>query len=146
MPVHVQGDEVDRGSNASPRASSAEHLVSPRAAATRSWWARSRSPSSTRPGHTPGSQCFLVNDGPPGRRRHPLPRRLRAHRPARFSDPEQPCTCRLTQRLAKVGDDVVLYPGHLYSEKPSATMAETRSRNVVFRPDTLEQWMMMFAS
>jgi glyoxylase-like metal-dependent hydrolase (beta-lactamase superfamily II) len=51
----------------------------------------------------------------------------------------------LTQRLSQVPDDVVLFPGHLYSEKPSASMAETRQRNVVFRPESLDQWMMMFS-
>jgi len=93
------------------------------------------------PGHTPGSQCFLV-DGRlvagdtlflDGCGRTDLP----------GGDPEQ-MYLSLTQRLGQVPDDVVLFPGHLYSEKPSATMAETRSRNVVFRPDTQEQWMMMF--
>ena len=34
------------------------------------------------PGHTPGSQCFLV-DGKLVSGRHPVPRGLRAHRPAR---------------------------------------------------------------
>jgi len=95
------------------------------------------------PGHTPGSQCFLV-DGRlvagdtlflNGCGRTDLP----------GSDPEQ-MYLSLTQRLAQVPDEAVLFPGHLYSEKPSATMAETRSRNVVFRPDSLEQWLMMFAS
>jgi glyoxylase-like metal-dependent hydrolase (beta-lactamase superfamily II) len=94
------------------------------------------------PGHTPGSQCFLV-DGRlvagdtlflDGCGRTDLP----------GSDPAQMYES-LTQRLAKVPDEAVLFPGHLYSEKPSATMAETRSRNVVFRPDSLEQWLMMFA-
>ncbi|MCU1353907.1 MAG: Beta-lactamase domain protein [Acidimicrobiales bacterium] len=93
------------------------------------------------PGHTPGSQCFLV-DGRlvsgdtlflNGCGRTDLP----------GSDPAQMYES-LTQRLAKVPDDAVLYPGHLYSEKPSASMAETRSRNVVFRPESLEQWLMMF--
>ena len=39
----------------------------------------------------------------------------------------------LTQRLAKVPDDAVLFPGHLYSAEPSATMGETREWNFVFR-------------
>ena len=95
------------------------------------------------PGHTPGSQCFLV-DGKlvagdtlflDGCGRTDLP----------GGDPEQ-MYLSLTQRLAQVPDDAVLYPGHLYSEKPSATMAETRTRNVVFRPATQEQWLMMFGS
>ena len=93
------------------------------------------------PGHTPGSQCFLV-DGRlvsgdtlflDGCGRTDLP----------GSDPAQMYES-LTQRLAKVPDDVVLFPGHLYSEKPSASMAETRSRNVVFRPSTRDQWLAMF--
>ncbi len=93
------------------------------------------------PGHTPGSQCFLV-DGKlvagdtlflDGCGRTDLP----------GGDPAQLYES-LTQKLAQVPDDAVLYPGHLYSEKPSATMAETRSRNVVFRPQSLDQWMMMF--
>ncbi|MFN8018752.1 MAG: MBL fold metallo-hydrolase [Acidimicrobiales bacterium] len=94
------------------------------------------------PGHTPGSQCFLV-DGRAlvagdtlfldGCGRTDLP----------GSDPEE-MYYSLTQRLAQVPDEAVLFPGHLYSEKPSATMAETRSRNVVFRPQSLEQWLMMF--
>ena len=50
----------------------------------------------------------------------------------------------LTQRLAKVPDDTVLYPGHLYSADPSATMGETRARNYVFQPRTLEDWMGYF--
>ncbi len=94
------------------------------------------------PGHTPGSQCFLV-DGRlvagdtlflDGCGRTDLP----------GSNPED-MYLSLTQRLAHVPDEAILYPGHLYSEKPSASMAETRRRNVVFRPDSLEQWMMMFA-
>ena len=94
------------------------------------------------PGHTPGSQCFLV-DGRlvagdtlflDGCGRTDLP----------GSNPED-MYLSLTQRLAQVPDDAVLFPGHLYSEKPSASMGETRQRNVVFRPDSLEQWMMMFA-
>ena len=43
-------------------------------------------------------------------------------------------------------DDTVLYPGHLYSPDPSATMGETRARNYVFQPKTLEDWMRYFGS
>src|SRR5699024_10919356 len=50
----------------------------------------------------------------------------------------------LTQVLSKIPDDVILHPGHLYSEKPSATMAETRDRNVVFRPQSEGQWLARF--
>ncbi|HWW45293.1 MAG TPA: MBL fold metallo-hydrolase [Acidimicrobiia bacterium] len=89
------------------------------------------------PGHTPGSQCFIV-DGKlvagdtlflDGCGRTDLP----------GGDADQMYES-LTQRLATIPDDTVLYPGHLYSPEPSATMGETRQRNYVFRLPTLEQW------
>jgi hydroxyacylglutathione hydrolase len=93
------------------------------------------------PGHTPGSQCFLV-DGRlvagdtlflDGCGRTDLP----------GGDPEQMYES-LTTRLARVPDDTVLYPGHLYSPEPSATMGRTRANNYVFRLQSPEQWMTMF--
>ena len=50
----------------------------------------------------------------------------------------------LTRTLAQVPDDAVLFPGHMYSQDPAERLGETRSRNVVFRPGSVEQWMMMF--
>jgi glyoxylase-like metal-dependent hydrolase (beta-lactamase superfamily II) len=93
------------------------------------------------PGHTPGSQCFLV-DGRliagdtlflEGCGRTDLP----------GGDPVAMYES-LTTRLAHVPDDTVLYPGHLYSPDPSATMGDTRAQNYVFRLRTPEQWMTMF--
>ncbi len=93
------------------------------------------------PGHTPGSQCFLV-DGRlvagdtlflDGCGRTDLP----------GGDPVKMYES-LTQRLAKVPDETVLFPGHQYSPEPSATMGHTRSRNYVFRMGSLEQWLVMF--
>ena len=92
------------------------------------------------PGHTPGSQCFVV-DGRlvagdtlflDGCGRTDLP----------GGDADQMYES-LTQRLAAIPDDTVLYPGHRYSEAPFATMGETRQRNYVFRLPTLEQWRML---
>lgn len=94
------------------------------------------------PGHTPGSQCFLV-DGRliagdtlflDGCGRTDLP----------GGDPEAMYES-LTTRLARIPDDTVLYPGHLYSPEPSATMGHTREHNMVFRPSSAEQWVAMFA-
>ena len=93
------------------------------------------------PGHTPGSQCFLV-DGRlvagdtlflDGCGRTDLP----------GSDPEQMYES-LTTRLGRVSDETVLYPGHQYSVESSATMGVTRERNIVYRASTKAQWMMMF--
>jgi glyoxylase-like metal-dependent hydrolase (beta-lactamase superfamily II) len=95
------------------------------------------------PGHTPGSQCFFV-DGKlvagdtlflEGCGRLDLP----GGDPIAMYDS-------LTQKLAKVPDDAILYPGHQYSMEPSASMGETRQMNYVFRPKTAEQWLMMFGN
>jgi glyoxylase-like metal-dependent hydrolase (beta-lactamase superfamily II) len=50
----------------------------------------------------------------------------------------------LTKRLARFGDDTVLYPGHLYAPEPSATLGETRRSNYVLRPVGPQQWLAMF--
>ncbi|MDP1820529.1 MAG: MBL fold metallo-hydrolase [Acidimicrobiales bacterium] len=94
------------------------------------------------PGHTPGSQCFFVNDclvsGDTlfleGCGRTDLP----GGDPAALYDS-------LTTKLAKVPDHAVLFPGHLYSAEPSATMGATRRFNYVFSPSSKEQWLAMFA-
>jgi glyoxylase-like metal-dependent hydrolase (beta-lactamase superfamily II) len=94
------------------------------------------------PGHTPGSQCFFV-DGRylvsgdtlflEGCGRTDLP----------GGDPAQLYES-LTKKLAKVPDHAVLFPGHLYSAEPSATMGETRRMNFVFKPRTEAEWLAMF--
>jgi hydroxyacylglutathione hydrolase len=52
----------------------------------------------------------------------------------------------ITTRLARFGDDTILYPGHFYAAEPSATLGETRHHNYVFKPRTVEQWLTMFGS
>ncbi len=93
------------------------------------------------PGHTPGSQCFFV-DGMlvsgdtlflEGCGRTDLP----GGDPAALYES-------LTTKLAKVPDDAILFPGHLYSAEPSAELGEVRKFNYVFRPKTAEQWLTMF--
>jgi hydroxyacylglutathione hydrolase len=95
------------------------------------------------PGHTPGSQCFLV-DGRlvsgdtlflDGCGRTDLP----------GGDPEALYRS-LHGTLAAIADDTVLYPGHLYSPEPSASLADVRARNYVFRFRTPEQWLTMFGN
>jgi hydroxyacylglutathione hydrolase len=95
------------------------------------------------PGHTPGSQCFFVAG------RHLVSGDTlflegcgRTDLPG--GDPSALYQS-ITTRLAKVPDDAVLYPGHLYSADPSASMGETRQLNFVFRPDTEAQWLRMFS-
>lgn len=80
------------------------------------------------PGHTPGSQCFLV-DGRliagdtlflEGCGRTDLP----------GSNPQQ--MVQSLQRLAEVPDDTILYPGHRYSAAASAPMETVKKINFVF--------------
>ena len=42
--------------------------------------------------------------------------------------------------LAKLPDDTILYPGHLYSREPSGTLGETRRTNHVYRMRSIEDW------
>jgi glyoxylase-like metal-dependent hydrolase (beta-lactamase superfamily II) len=93
------------------------------------------------PGHTPGSQCFLV-DGRlvagdtlflDGCGRTDLP----------GADPIAMYES-LHNRLARVPDEAVLFPGHLYSADPSQSMGDTRRWNYVFRPRSVEEWLAMF--
>jgi hydroxyacylglutathione hydrolase len=93
------------------------------------------------PGHTPGSQCFLVENRLVAGDTLFLDGCGRMDLPG--SDPSQMYES-LTQKLAKVPDEAVLYPGHRYSVESSATMGVTRERNIVFRPDDRSQWLAMF--
>ena len=93
------------------------------------------------PGHTPGSQCFLVENRLVAGDTLFLDGCGRTDLPG--GDPRQMYES-LTTRLAKVPDTATLFPGHLYSPKPSQSMGETRQHNNVFAPSTAEQWMAMF--
>jgi len=89
------------------------------------------------PGHTPGSQCFLVEGHlvagdtlfVQGCGRVDLP----------GGDAEEMYRT-LTQRLATLADDVVLYPGHHYADRPSATLGEERASNYALRVRSLADW------
>jgi len=94
------------------------------------------------PGHTPGSQCFYVADRLVSGDTLFLEGCGRTDLPG--GDPALMYES-LTQKLAKVPDHAVLFPGHLYSAEPCATMEETRRWNFVFKPKTEAEWLAMFA-
>jgi len=89
------------------------------------------------PGHTPGSQCFLVAGKLVAGDTLFLQGCGRTDLPGGDKDEIYRS---ITERLAKIPDDTVLYPGHLYDPRPSATLGETRETNFVFRVPTLEEW------
>jgi hydroxyacylglutathione hydrolase len=94
------------------------------------------------PGHTPGSQCLLVNGRLISGDTLFLDGCGRTDLPG--SDPQEMYRT-LSQRLSDVSDDTVLFPGHLYSPDPSAPMGDVRKHNRVLVPASAEQWLAMFA-
>ncbi|MEQ8436246.1 MAG: MBL fold metallo-hydrolase [Ilumatobacter fluminis] len=80
------------------------------------------------PGHTPGSQCFLVRNKLVSGDTLFLDGCGRTDLPG--SDPQ--LMVESLKRLSKVDDDVVLYPGHRYSLASSAGMAQVKQSNWVF--------------
>ncbi|MFQ5416455.1 MAG: MBL fold metallo-hydrolase [Myxococcota bacterium] len=100
------------------------------------------------PGHTPGSQCFLVEE---------------AARPSSLvsgdtlflgscgrvdlpgANPEDMYRS-LNQVLRALPDETVLYPGHLYSENPVGTMGDEKRMNPFLRAANLEQFLMFIGA
>ena len=93
------------------------------------------------PGHTPGSQCFLVENRLVAGDTLFLDGCGRTDLPG--GDPRE-LYLSLTQKLSKVPDDAILFPGHLYSPASSASMGETRRCNSVLTPRTEEDWLRTF--
>jgi hydroxyacylglutathione hydrolase len=93
------------------------------------------------PGHTPGSQCFLLEGMLVSGDTLFLEGCGRVDLPG--SDPVAMYES-LTQRLAAIPDDTVLYPGHRYSPDPSAPLSRVRRENFALAPRSAEQWLAMF--
>ncbi len=90
------------------------------------------------PGHTPGSQCFLVGNRLVAGDTLFLQGCGRTDLPG--GDPTEMYRS-LHQRLAKLPDDTLLFPGHRYSPADSARLGDTRKSNQVFRVQSLEDWL-----
>ena len=80
------------------------------------------------PGHTPGSQCFLVEGRLVAGDTLFLEGCGRTDLPG--SNPAD--MVKSLQRLAEIPDDTVLFPGHRYSAAPSAPMETVKQINFVF--------------
>lgn len=92
------------------------------------------------PGHTPGSQCFLV-DGRlvsgdtlflDGCGRTDLP----GSNAAQMYDS-------LT-KLCRLPNDTVIFPGHRYSQPESESLESVRGHNFVLKPMNKDQWLTIF--
>jgi len=137
VPVHVQADEAD---GVTFMTGATDDLVTHSSSDTVSVGAIDIELIHT-PGHTPGSQCFLVDGKLIAGDTLFLECCGRTDLPG--GDPAALYES-ITHKLAKVPDDTILFPGHLYSAEPSATMGETRKWNYVFKPETEQQWLAMF--
>jgi glyoxylase-like metal-dependent hydrolase (beta-lactamase superfamily II) len=93
------------------------------------------------PGHTPGSQCFLVEGRLIAGDTLFLEGCGRTDLPG--GNAEQMYDS-LIHRLGALPDETVLYPGHLYSADPSATLGETRQSNYVLAPRSADDWLALF--
>lgn len=93
------------------------------------------------PGHTPGSQCFLVANRLVAGDTLFLQGCGRTDLPG--GNPRD-LYLSLTQKLNKVPDDAILFPGHLYAPDGSDSMGNTRANNMVFKPRSEEEWLRMF--
>ncbi len=90
------------------------------------------------PGHTPGSQCFLIDNrivsgdtlfiGSCGRVDLP------------GSDPEQ-MYYSLTQKLMALPDETILFPGHNYAPLEHATLGEQKKTNPYLKFSSLKQFL-----
>ena len=78
------------------------------------------------PGHTPGSQCFLVNNRLVSGDTLFIGYCGRCDLPG--GNPDQMYES-LTQKLAKLGDDTLLYPGHNYSDAPVNRLGDEKKTN-----------------
>jgi glyoxylase-like metal-dependent hydrolase (beta-lactamase superfamily II) len=92
------------------------------------------------PGHTPGSQCFLVNGCLVSGDTLFLDGCGRTDLPG--SDVGQ--MYESLSRLATLPDDTIVLPGHRYSEPPAARLSDVKQFNYVFKPKTKEAWLTMF--
>ncbi len=78
------------------------------------------------PGHTPGSQCFHVQNHLVSGDTLFIKGCGRCDFPG--GDPEQ-MYYTLTQKLMRMDDNTILLPGHNYAEKPQSTMGDEKKQN-----------------
>ena len=95
------------------------------------------------PGHTPGSQCFMLDGALVSGDTLFLDGCGRTDLPG--GDPAA-LYHSLTHTLSKVPDDAILFPGHQYSAAPYAGMGDVRQVNFVFRPRNEQEWLTMFGA
>jgi glyoxylase-like metal-dependent hydrolase (beta-lactamase superfamily II) len=90
------------------------------------------------PGHTPGSQCFLVEGNLISGDTLFVNSCGRVDLPG--SDPEAMYHS-LNDTLRNLDDSTVVYPGHAYSSEPSSTIGKQKRTNMYMRFPTLDDFL-----
>jgi glyoxylase-like metal-dependent hydrolase (beta-lactamase superfamily II) len=90
------------------------------------------------PGHTPGSQCFLVDDSLVSGDTLFIGSCGRVDLPG--SNPEDMYHS-LTKVLGALPDSTILFPGHNYADRPRSTIGDEKRRNVMMRFPTLDGFL-----
>ena len=93
------------------------------------------------PGHTPGSQCFLLDEKLISGDTLFLEGCGRVDLPG--ASPEQMYHS-LNGVLGQLDGSTTVFPGHMYSPEPSGSLEGVRANNYVYRFHTLEQFLLMF--
>jgi hydroxyacylglutathione hydrolase len=125
-PIHVQRDEVEWVQKSTSVTD--DHLVAHDSGDVLTVGSVEVSLVHT-PGHTPGSQCFFVEDRLIAGDTLFLEGCGRTDLPG--SDPAK--MIESLRRLAEVPDNTILFPGHRYSIASSATMDVVKQTNFVFQ-------------
>jgi glyoxylase-like metal-dependent hydrolase (beta-lactamase superfamily II) len=94
------------------------------------------------PGHTPGSQCFLVD----GRLVAGDTLFLEGCGRTDFPGGDVDAIYHSLQSLAQLPGDPTVFPGHWYSAEPSASLEEVKRTNYVYRAGNLDQWRMLMGA
>jgi hydroxyacylglutathione hydrolase len=90
------------------------------------------------PGHTPGSQCFLVEKNLVSGDTLFINACGRVDLPG--GDPEK-MWWSLNRRLAALDDDTILYPGHNYADRRTSTLGDEKRNNPYLQYTSVSQFL-----
>lgn len=89
------------------------------------------------PGHTPGSQCFLVQNRLVSGDTLFINACGRCDLPGGSAEQMYESL----RRLAKLGDGVILLPGHNYADEPTSTIGQEKRNNPYYQVSSLQDFL-----
>ena len=106
--------------------------------AKKCWWGSSQFNVCRHRGHTPGSQCFLIENGLFSGDTLFVDACGRVDMPG--GDPRK-MWWSLNHTLRALDDTTVVYPGHDYGGSPTSTIGEQKQANPYMRYDSVQQFI-----